>query len=280
MDDGPMALFSISEREAVLERALELLEADPRVEAGVITGSIGTGRADRWSDFDLDAVLAAGVDTEQFATEWDALAYLEWPVAHHYATAFGPTLVRGYLLRNGLLADLAFTPIAAFSIWAPVRVAFDRSGGRVTAMADSPQPWSPTPDWPGEAGFAAHDVLHAASAARRGRAWQALHFLGRIRNRTLALASERRGHDAQDAVHVDDLPPDELEPLTATLVASLDGATLLGAIEAGTRAFLAELRRGDPELANRLAEPLLAVVTAPNGHAADETVFGNADGLA
>jgi hypothetical protein len=276
MDDGPMPLFSISDRESALERAVELLEMDPRVEAAVITGSIGAGRADRWSDFDLDAVLAAGVDAEQFAAEWDALAYREWPVAHYYATAFGSTVVRGYLLRNGLLADLAFTPIGDFSVWAPVRVAFDRSGGRVTAMADDPKPWSPTPDWSGEAGFAVHDVLHAASAARRGRAWQALHFLGRIRNRTLALASERHGHDAEDAAHADDLPRDELEPLTRTLVASLDQPTLLGAIKAATRAFLAELRRGDPELANRLAEPLLAVVTAPNGHP-DDMVPGNAD---
>ena len=50
---------------------------------------------------------------------------------------------------------------------------------------------------------------------------------------------------------------------------SLDDATLLVAIEAGTRAFLAELRRGDAVLAGRLAEPLLLLVTAdrPTGQA-------------
>lgn len=255
-----MGLFSIADREAVLNRAVELLEADARVEAAVITGSIGRGSSDRWSDFDLDAVLADGVDAEPFAAEWDALAYREWSVAHHYVTSFGATLVRGYLLRNGLLADLAFTPIGNFSVWAPVNVAFDRSG-RVTALATAPQPWSPTPDWRGEAGFAAHDVLHASVAARRGRPWQALYFLGRIRNRTLALASERHGHDSQDAAHVDDLPPDDLEPMIRTLVADLDATTLLAAIETATRAFLTELRRGDPELADGLSEPLLLLVT-------------------
>jgi hypothetical protein len=257
-----MALFSVADREAVLARAVELLEADGRVEAAVVAGSIGSGRADRWSDFDLVAVLAEGVDAEGFAAEWDAVAYREWPVAHHYATAFGSTLVRGYLLRNGLLADVAFTPIGDFSVWALVRVAFDRSDGRVTKLASRPEPWSPTPDWQGEAGFAAHDVLHAAVAARRGRPWQALQFLGRIRTRTLALASERHGQDADDAGYVDDLPPHELEPLARTLVISLDEASLLAAIEAGTRAFLAELRRGDAGLADRLTEPLLLVVTA------------------
>jgi hypothetical protein len=257
-----MALFSVTDREGVLARALELLKAEERVEAAVIAGSMGSESADRWSDFDLVAVLADGVDGEGFAAEWDALAYREWPVAHHYATAFGSTLVRGYLLRNGLLADLAFTPIGDFSVWAPVRVAFDRSDGRVTTLASRPEPWSPTPDWQGEAGFAAHDILHAAASARRGRPWQALRFLDRIRNRTLALASERHGQDADDAGHVDDLPPDELEPLARTLLTSLDEDSLLEAIEADTRAFLAELRRGDADLADRLSEPLLLLVTA------------------
>ena len=110
-----MALFTVADREAVLARVVELLAADRRVEAAVITGSIGGGRADRWSDFDLSAVLADGVEAAGFAAEWDALAYREWPVAHHYATAFGATLVRGYLLRNGLLARISRSPPPATS---------------------------------------------------------------------------------------------------------------------------------------------------------------------
>ena len=153
-------IFSEADREAALTRAIELLQADERIEAAVITGSIGRGQADRWSDFDIDAVVAAGASCEDVARDWDAIARRTWPVAHHYETAFGSTLVRGYLLDTGLLADLAFTPIAEFAAWAPVRVAFDRVG-TVTARAAAWQPWSPTPDWRGEAGFAAHDAIHA-----------------------------------------------------------------------------------------------------------------------
>jgi hypothetical protein len=256
-----MALFTIEDRDAALGRAIELLEADDRVEAAVVTGSLGSGQADRWSDFDLDAILASGVDAEAFAREWDTLAYREWSIAHHYATSFESTLVRGYLLRNGLLADLAFTPVDDFSAWAPVRVAFDR-GGRVTEIASHPEPWSPTPDWEREAGFAAHDVIHAASAARRGRPWQARYFLDRIRNRTLALAAERHGYGSDDAANADDLPANETEALKPTLVGGLDVTALLHAIKAGTQAFLTELRRGDPALADRLREPLLLIVAA------------------
>ena len=188
-------MFTASDRDATLARAIELLQADPRIEAALVTGSIGRGEADRWSDFDLAAVVADGQSAEKVAADWDAISYREWPVAHHYETAFGTTLVRGYLLENGLLADLAFIPVADLSVWAPVTVAFDR-GGSVTAKAKNRQAWSPSPDWRGEAGFAFHDVLHACVAANRGRGWQSLFYLQRIRTRTLALASERHGWDA------------------------------------------------------------------------------------
>jgi predicted nucleotidyltransferase len=254
-------MFSPSDREAVLARAIQLLDADPRVEAAVITGSIGAGRADRWSDFDLGAVIASDAECEEVAADWEAMAYREWPVAHHYATEFGSTLVRGFLLRNGLLADMAFTPIGDFAAWAPVRVAFDRSGA-TTKVAEEWKAWTPTPDWRGEAAFAAHDVLHACSAANRGRGWQALYFLQRIRNRTLSLASERHGLDADDLVHADELPQAEVEGLIDTLVTDLETPTLLEAIDLATRAFLDELHRGDRELADRLEEPLRTFVSA------------------
>jgi hypothetical protein len=254
-------IFSEADRDAALARAIELLRADPRVEAAVITGSIGRGQADRWSDFDLDAVIADAASCDDVARDWETIAYREWPVVHHYATAFGSSLVRGFLLENGLLADLGFTPVPDFTAWAPVRIAFDRAGA-VTKAVEAWKPWTPEPDWRGESGFAAHDVLHACVAANRGRVWQSHYYLGRIRNRTLSLASERHGWDADDFTRVDDLPPAESDPLRASLVNALERPALLDAIEAATEAFLAELGRGDANLADRLSGPLRTIVAA------------------
>jgi predicted nucleotidyltransferase len=262
-------MFSEAERQAVLDRAVGLLSEDPRIEAVVLTGSLGRGEADRWSDIDLDAVIAEDASPEVVTNEWEARAYREWPVAHHYATEFGSTRVRGFLLRDGLLLDLAFTPIADFEVWAPVRILLDRTG-RATAATEKAAPWTPTPDWRGEAGFAAHDVLHACVAANRGRPWQALYFLQRIRNRTLALASERHGWDSDDFTRVDDLPENELRPLEATLVANLEREALIDAIDLATRTFLDELRRHDHDLAGRLREPLLTTVSASKDTATKE----------
>jgi hypothetical protein len=248
----------------VLERAVALLSGDQRVEAAMLTGSLGRGQKDRWSDIDVDAVIANAGDVESVTADWEELAYREWPVVHHYATEFGSTRVRGFLFRTALLLDLGFTPIDDLAAWAPVRMLFDRTG-RATRIAEAWAPWSPTPDWRSEAGFAAHDVLHACVAANRGRRWQSLYFLQRIRNRALALASERHGLDSRDFAHVDDLPAAETLPLEPTLVAGLDHDLVVGAIDLATRAFLNELGRHDQTLAERLADPLLAVISASRG---------------
>jgi hypothetical protein len=178
--------------------------------------------------------------------------------------------VPGFLLQNGLEVDLAFTPSAEFTVWAPVRIAFDRAGV-ATRAAETPVAWTPTPDWGGEAGFAWHDVVHACIAANRGKPWQSLFYLQRVRNRTLALASERHGFDAEEFTHVDQLPAAERDPLRASLVADLERSSLLRAINVATQALIEELGRGDWPLADRLAPPLLAYLRAsqeeerPNG---------------
>lgn len=261
-------MFTEEDRHAVLQRALALLSDDPRVEAVVLTGSLGRGEGDRWSDIDLDGLVSEDADADAVTTDWETLAYREWPVVHHYANAFESTRVRGFLLRDGLLLDMGFTPIADFAAWAPVRVLVDRTG-RARSVAEKWTPWSPTPDWRGESGFAVHDVLHACVAANRGRPWQSLYFLQRIRNRTLALASERHGFDSEDLAHVDDLPENETDPLATTLVPTLERVRVLDAIDRATRAFLAELGRHDGALADRLAEPLLAIVSESKAAAAN-----------
>lgn len=152
--------------------------------------------------------------------------------------------MRGFLLENLLELDLAFERAGRFSIWGSARVVFDRSG-RVGGVRNASAQGDLQPaNRAGEAGYAWHDVLHACSAVRRGRRWQGLWYLERVRNRTLKLAQERRGFYADFFDYVDDLPGEELTPLEDTLVVFLD-------------LDLAELRHGEPGFADRLVGPLL-----------------------
>ncbi|MGH2445697.1 MAG: hypothetical protein ACRDGD_06630 [Candidatus Limnocylindria bacterium] len=152
-------------------------------------------------------------------------------------------------------------PVVDFSAWEPARLLFDRTGMGRAAMARSAE-WEPTPpDYAGESGFTWHDVLHAGMALRRGRPWQSEWYIHRIRNRALRLASERRGSYAEFFDYVDDLPPEERQPLEASLVGSLTADALADALEVATRGYLAELRRGDPDLADRLGPTLVDFLT-------------------
>jgi predicted nucleotidyltransferase len=259
VSSDPERLFTPAEREETAERIAGLLEEDKRIVAAVIVGSLAR-KPDRWSDVDLSAVVSDEADTEAVAADWVERLYEALPVVHHFETVFGETLVRGLLLECLLEVDLAFTPASHFEVWGPARLVFSRSND-VRAAVSAPVAWRPeAPDWQAQAGFAWHDVLHACTAVRRGRLWQATWYLERTRNRTLTLGSERRGFYAGFHDYVDDLPAEELEPLQASLVGSLAAEALLPAIEAATRAFLAELRRGDASLADRLEAPLLGFV--------------------
>jgi hypothetical protein len=256
-------MFSERDRSITLDMTLTLVQGDPRIEAAVVTGSLGAGRADRWSDIDLDLVVGDAHPCESVAAAWVKRLYDEFPVVHHYETAFGSTLVRGLFLDNGLLLDLAFTPSADFAVWAPVRVVYDRVGG-VTRSAANPASSSVTPDRAGEAAFAWHDILHARTAMERGRRWQALYFVQRVRNRTLTLAAARHGLDANEFKDVDELPAAATSGLQDSLIDDLEPAKLRTALEAAARAFLAELRQGDSDLADRIAEYVTDLARRPD----------------
>jgi len=254
-----MSLFTPEEREETAKRVSRLLGDDDRIEGVAIVGSLA-GQSDRWSDIDIEVIVADDEESAAVAGDWVEKLYELLPVLHHFEAAFGDTLLRGFPLENLLELDLAFDQADLFSIWSPARVMFDRSG-RVTDAADTPaQGELQTSDRAGEAGFAWHDILHACAAVRRGRPWQGLWYMERIRNRTLKLAQERRSFYADFFDYVDDLPVEELALFEDTLGVSLSSESLLGAVEVVTRAFLAELRHGEPALANRLEDPLLEFV--------------------
>ena len=228
-----MALFTPEEREDAAARLLELLRRDDRIERAELSGSGAQGYTDRWSDVDLFVTVAGGVDQREVADSWIARVYEALPVVHHFAVAFGEHHVRGFLLENLLEVDIGF----------------QRS-------AEEEGEW-PGPDPESEAGFAWHDSLHAGVALARGRPWRAHYYIGLLRWRTLTLATDRLAIDFSEYKGVDDLPADVLAPLEDALPRSLEVDELRRAARAATQAFLDELRRVRPGLADRLEPRLL-----------------------
>ena len=231
-----MALYTPEERDRIARRLTELLTTDERISRAELSGSAVNGYTDGWSDVDLTVTVGEGADQQQVADDWIERVYDALPVVHHFAVSFGEEHVRGFLLENLLEIDIGFRPPAA--------------AGR---------------DWPGpdpasEAGFAWHDVLHAAVAVARGRPWRAQYYVGVVRWRTLALATDRLGLMFSEFKGVDDLPAELRAALAETLPRSLEPDELLRALRAAMHAFLDELRQTQPQVADRLAAPLAEFV--------------------
>lgn len=259
-----MPLFTPDQREQLLQRVASLLEDDDRIEGVVLFGSMVTG-PDRWSDIDVEAVVGDKSSLPSVIDDAVARVYEDLLVIHHFEVDFGDTLLRGFLLDRFLEIDIAFTPSSNFVVSGPAKVLFERADSLTHAVSEV-KPWRPSPpDHAAYAGFTWHDVIHACVAVRRGRPWQALWYMERIRNRTLTLASERRGNYADFFDYVDDLPADLRDHLHATVVGSLHPDRLFTAISAATVGFLAELRHCDQALADKLSNLLEFVNLAQEG---------------
>jgi Nucleotidyltransferase domain len=95
---------------ALYERAVAVLGTDPRVLAVEVSGSVGTGTADRWSDLDLQVLT----DPEHH----DAVV-ADWPtwLAAITPTVFARTPIAPFVINTvtdqGLTFDLALWPGAA-----------------------------------------------------------------------------------------------------------------------------------------------------------------------
>ena len=240
-----MPLFTPADRDETAERLVELLRADDEIAEVALLGSLVTGDADALSDLDIASRVAPGASVDQVANRWTEQMYELFPVVHHFAVEFGHDRVRGFLLANLLEIDLGFAP----------------------KLRNDDVP-IPKPRVEHHAGIGWHDVVHGATALARGRGWRANHYLERLRERTLTMAAERRSLPTSEFKGMDELPPDDVEALGATFVRSLEPNELRRALNAATNAFVAELRRNDAALADRLDAPLhefLRVAEAERG---------------
>jgi hypothetical protein len=243
-------MFTPADRARVERRLLDLAAADPAVPAAAITGSTATGAADRWSD--LDIALAVDGPLQAALDRWTAALEGEFGALHWWDLPSGPSVYRVFLLPGWLEIDLSFTPAAAFGprgpAWRPV---FGRAGQ---------PPADPPPGPRTAAGHAWHHALHARTAIERGRAWQAEYWISALRDQVVTLATRRLGLPDAHARGAHLLPGEVTDPIEPALVRSLDQPELRRALAAAVAALGAELTRGDPALAARLA-PMLPELT-------------------
>ena len=238
-------MFTVEQRDALREHVLQLAEEDERVVAGAAVGSLAVDGGDRFSDLDLTFGIADDVPAAEVLDDWTRTLIGERDALHLADLERGPTTYRVFLLPDALQFDLSMTPAAQFRPAGPrFRLLFGE-----TAAGDSETStprvagylFIPTPS-------VAHDLfawgviyaLHARACIERGRAWQAEHYVGAVRDHGLSLACLRRGLAAVQARGYDDLPAETLARFEHAHVSAIEPGSLRTALAASVLALMRE----------------------------------------
>ena len=256
-------MFTVEQRDALLERVLRLGREDERVVAGAIVGSLAVDSGDRFSDVDLTFAIADHVQVADVLDDWTRLLIDELDAVPLVDLRRGPTTYRVFLLRDTLQLDLSMTPASQFR---PAGPRFRQMFGE-TAPDDPAVPGPPavgdlfisTPAIPGDIfGRGVIYALHSRACIERGRVWQAEHYVGAVRDHALALACLREGATAVQARGYDELSAETLARSDDSHVGSLEPTALRAALAASVVALTSEGAEADiphaQVAADRLAE--------------------------
>src|SRR6266545_600476 len=215
-------MFSVSDRNRIRDRVLELAASDVRVVAGAVVGSLAHNAGDRWSDLDLTFAVADNMPLLEVLADWTRTLVAEFDAAHLFDLPSGASIYRVFLLPGCLQFDLSFTPASQFGA----------SGPKFTLIFGSAveKPYAQPPSAHELFGYAVHHALRARFCIERGRYWQAEYWISSTRDYALSLASHRRGLPTAYGRGFDDLPADVLDPFIPSLVRSLEREDLLRAL--------------------------------------------------
>lgn len=235
-------MFTVEQRDALLERVLGRGEQDERVVAGAVVGSLAFGEGDRFSDVDLTFGVADHEEVAGVLDDWTWTLVDEFDAVPLVDLDRGPITYRVFLLPDALQLDVSMSSAARFRPAGPrFRLVFGEDA------ADGPEPLaSPagdlfiaTPSVPEDVfGWGVIYALHARACIERGRAWQAEHYIGAVRDH--ALACSREGLPAQQARSYDDLSVATLARFDGTHVGALEPGALRAALGACVPALMYE----------------------------------------
>lgn len=226
-------LFSISDRNRIRDRVLQMAESDARVVAGAVVGSLALDEGDRWSDLDLTFAVVDDLPLLDVLEDWTHALVEEFDAAHLFDLPSGTSIYRVFLLPGCLQFDLSFTPASQFAAVGPkFRIIFGHSVEK---------PYAQPPSAEELFGYAVHHALRARFCIERGRNWHAEYWISGTRDYALSLACRRRGLPAYYGRGFDDLPAEVRNLFLGALVTSLERDELLRALGCAINGLLHEV---------------------------------------
>lgn len=247
-------VFTIDDREQLLERLVEAARADADVVAAAVVGSGATGRADEWSDIDLALRIRDGGDDEEVATRWSAMLRADHGAVDQLDVVAGGVLYRVFLLGSSLQVDVSFWPFDEFRA--------TEDGFRLL-FGTANVPTQPSPVDPDDlVGMAWLYALHARSAIARGRLCQAMIMVDGLRDQLVALACARRGLNPHQGRGADRLPAALLADLIGGRATTVTPTELHRSLSALLACLMREVHEHDPVRADTITPAVTAMVDA------------------
>jgi hypothetical protein len=242
-------VFTPQERDRVRQQIVEWANADARVVAGAIVGSLAHTPGDRFSDIDLTFGVRDDCPTSEVMEDWTQRLTSDVDAIQLFDLPFGGALYRVFLLPGCLQLDLSFAPAATFGAIGPrFRLLFG-------AAVDKPFP--PPPDPRHVFGYGVHHAVRARVCIERARYWQAEYWISGVRDQALTLACVRLGLASHYGQGFDSLPDAIRSSAAGALVRSTDRIDLLQALKRATEVLLSECVLAsmcDPRLAKEVSE--------------------------
>jgi hypothetical protein len=253
-------VFTVEQRNALLDRVVRLAREEARVVAAALVGSLALGAGDRFSDVDLTLGIDDDVEIAEVLEDWTA-TLSELGSVPLVDLQRGPTTYRVFLLPELLQLDLSMTPAAHFRPAGPrFELLFGETAPDDTlslAPSITASLFIATPAVAVDIfGWGVVYALHARVCIERGRMWQAEHYVGAVRDHALSLACLREGLNPLQARSYDDLSSGALDRLEAAHVSSLETGALRSALAASVTALMHEGVEAPVPVAHAVAESL------------------------
>jgi Streptomycin adenylyltransferase len=225
-------MFSTHDRDRVVARLIEAAQADKRVRAAALVGSLSRPDVDRWADADL----AFGVDdvthVRDVLADFGAILSSEFGAVQLFDLPAGSALFRVFLLNGCLQCDLSAMTATDFGALGPkFKLLFGQAATK---------PFVEPPSASDLFGYAVHHAVRARFCIERGRFWQAEYWMSGVRDYALALACRSRNLPARDGRGFDELPAEVSAPFRGALVSALDREDLLRGLAVAIDGLLKE----------------------------------------
>jgi len=253
-------MAAVEQRDLVRAHVLRRADADPRIVAAAVIGSLAVGTGDRWSDLDFTFGVAGGTSVAEVMDDWTRELVEAFDAVPLLDLARGDLIYRVFILADWLQVDLSFAPESVRQTGPAFRLLFGAHQADFSSHQSAPHLFA----------LAALYARHAMVGIARGQWWHAEYCIGCVRDHALTLACLHRGLPTGDGKGFDQLPQEVRDSSVPALVRSLERDELLRALSGAVSVLLREADDTDETFSNirgQLSELAVApelVLSAPD----------------